>query len=177
MKVELIKNKSVNKSKYKQNELVFYFDEDMFNDADYNVKNKKGQALIEQCKKEIDKHLQDLQPLDNAGIKFDSVLCFNFENMPDAKIVDNHGINTSAIFSILVEITAYAVEQVLDTTLERKGRKWFRKRGAPKSHVEAEKCGEGIKTAIKNNGCWGCWGIGVHTGDDAEDNPTSCPLF
>ncbi len=184
MRSELKKGVKFGNVENATNELIIFFDEDLFNDAEYKDGKKKDE-LIAQAKAIIDANLQDLKPVEivynNIQMKNSTKLTFNITGVPDAKFVKGYnGVldlpANDAVFSIFVEITVYAAEQVLGVKLERKGRKWFRKPGAPAPSVEAEGCAEGVIQAIQNDGCWGCKGIGVHTGVDSIDNPTACPI-
>lgn len=179
MRSELKKGVNFGNIENATNELIIYFDENLFG-KEY-AEGKKEEELIKQAKVIIDANLEDLKPVQNGELKFATSLIFNIEGVPEVELKKGKygGVDRDCYhspFAIFVEITAYAAEKVLGITLEQKGRKWFRKPGAPIPKVEAAGSAKGIKKIIEQDGCWGCKGIGVHTGVDTIDNPTSCPL-
>lgn len=162
---------------YLKNELVFYFDEDLFNDVEYKGNGKKFIEILSACKKAVDENLSKLpnkqkNKNNDSEVTFPGSICFNINAVPDIK--DENNINS--VFNLFQEITAYAVEKTLNIKLERKGRKWFKRPGAPTSRVEASEAGENIQSELERE-CWGCKGIDAHLNEEHTKPNFVCPLF
>lgn len=169
MKVEFKENQELNSNEnFVENVLVVYITEDIFNDSEYSVGGKKFLALAEEFKKLVKPFIKKL-PNVNGTVTFPGVIEFNLNNVPD---ITGSGKNPKTILS---ELAGILTEMSLNITLDRKGRRWFRKSGAPSPHVVANEAPDAVQQYIGKD-CWGCFGFNTTIKEEYENKNDVCPL-